>query len=69
MGSGAAIYIPSFIKISSGVEKQIGGIYRYTDSMVIALVNFHFSTTFLILKKEWTYDITLLCLCIPPYRC
>jgi hypothetical protein len=29
MGSGAVIYIPSFIKIGSGVQKLIGG---YTDT-------------------------------------
>jgi hypothetical protein len=33
MGSGATIYIPSFIKIGSGIPKLIG---RYTDSKVIA---------------------------------
>jgi hypothetical protein len=30
MGSGAVIYIPSFIKIGSGVQKLIKG--RYTDT-------------------------------------
>jgi hypothetical protein len=29
MGSGAVICIPSFIKISSGVQKLIGGIHRH----------------------------------------
>jgi hypothetical protein len=28
MGSGAVIYVPSFIKIGSGVQKLIGGIHR-----------------------------------------
>jgi hypothetical protein len=37
MGSGAMIYIPSFIKIGSGIEELWGGgIHRHTDSMVIA---------------------------------
>jgi hypothetical protein len=36
MGSGAMIYISSFIKIGSGVLKLIGGIHRHTDSMKIA---------------------------------
>jgi hypothetical protein len=37
MGSGTIIYIPSFIKIVSGIQKLIGaGVHRYTDSMVIA---------------------------------
>jgi hypothetical protein len=30
MGSGATIYVPSFIKIGSGIQKLIGE--RYTDS-------------------------------------
>jgi hypothetical protein len=33
MGSGAMIYIPSFINIGSGVPKLIGG---YKDNMEIA---------------------------------
>jgi hypothetical protein len=33
MGSGVIIYMPSFIKIGSGIDKLIGGIYRHTDSM------------------------------------
>jgi hypothetical protein len=32
MGSGAVIYVQSFIKIGSGIQKLIMG---YTDSMVI----------------------------------
>jgi hypothetical protein len=42
MGSGAMIYVPSFIKIGSGVQKLIGGINRHihehtnTDTNVIS---------------------------------
>jgi hypothetical protein len=40
MGSGAMIYIPSFIKIGSGISKlMVGvgeGIHRHTDRMEIA---------------------------------
>jgi hypothetical protein len=37
MGSGAMIYIPSFIKTGSVSQKLIGkGIHKHTDSMVIA---------------------------------
>jgi hypothetical protein len=36
MGSGAMIYIPSFIKIGSGIGKLLGGIHRHTERMVIA---------------------------------
>jgi hypothetical protein len=36
MGSGAMINISSLINIESGIQKLIGGIHRYTDSMVIA---------------------------------
>jgi hypothetical protein len=32
MGTGAMIYIPSFIKIDSAIQKLIGGIHRYTDT-------------------------------------
>jgi hypothetical protein len=36
MGSGAMIYIPSFIKIGSGIQKWIGGgIHRCTNKRVI----------------------------------
>jgi hypothetical protein len=28
MGSGAMIYVPSFIKTSSGIQRFIGGIHR-----------------------------------------
>jgi hypothetical protein len=33
MGSGAMIYIPSFIKFGSAIQKLIRGIHRHTDSM------------------------------------
>jgi hypothetical protein len=36
MGSAAMIYIPSFIKIGSGILKLIRVIQRHTDSMVIS---------------------------------
>jgi hypothetical protein len=36
MGSGAMIYIPSFINIGSSIQKLIRGIHRHTDSMEIA---------------------------------
>jgi hypothetical protein len=31
MGSGAMMYILSFIKIGSAIQKLIGGIKRHTD--------------------------------------
>jgi hypothetical protein len=31
MGSGAVIYVPSFIKIGSGIQKLIG-VYTQTDT-------------------------------------
>jgi hypothetical protein len=31
MGLGGMTYIPSFIKIGSGIQKLIGGINTYTD--------------------------------------
>jgi hypothetical protein len=35
MGSGVIIYIPSFIKIGSGIQKLIWGIHRHINSMEI----------------------------------
>jgi hypothetical protein len=36
MGSGAMIYIPSFIKIGPAIQKLIGRIRRHTDNVNIA---------------------------------
>jgi hypothetical protein len=38
MGSGAIKFIPSFVKIGSGIQKFVGGggIHRHTDKMVIS---------------------------------
>jgi hypothetical protein len=38
MGSGAVIYVPSFIKIGSGIQKLMGGADTdtHTDSNVIS---------------------------------
>jgi hypothetical protein len=36
MGPGAMIYMPSFMKIGSGIQKLKRGIRRHTDSMEIA---------------------------------
>jgi hypothetical protein len=36
MGSGAMTYIPSFVKIGSGIQRLIGRIQRHKDSMEIA---------------------------------
>jgi hypothetical protein len=33
MGSGAMIYIPSFIDIGAAIQKLIRGIHRHTDIM------------------------------------
>jgi hypothetical protein len=32
MGSGAVIYVPSFIQIGSGIQKLIGGIQTHTHT-------------------------------------
>jgi hypothetical protein len=42
VGSGAMIYLPSFINIGSDIQKLLGGIHRHTDSMEIAYVYFYF---------------------------
>jgi hypothetical protein len=37
MGSGAVIYVPSLIKIGSGIQKLMGGnTQTHTDSNVIS---------------------------------
>jgi hypothetical protein len=36
MGSGAMIYIPSFIKTGLAIQKLTRGIHRHTDSNVIS---------------------------------
>jgi hypothetical protein len=36
MGSGAMIYLPSFIKIGSAFQKSTAGMYRHTDSLDVA---------------------------------
>jgi hypothetical protein len=40
MGLGAVMYIPSLIKIGSGIQKLIGGIHRDMGSKVIAYAYF-----------------------------
>jgi hypothetical protein len=40
MGPGAKIYIPSFIKTGSGIQKLMRGIHRHTESMVISQTYF-----------------------------
>jgi hypothetical protein len=42
MGSGAMMYIPSFIKIGSVIITSIGGTHKHTNRMVIAETYFHF---------------------------
>jgi hypothetical protein len=44
MGSGAMIYIQSFIKISSGIKKLMGGIHRQHDDLISLLL-------FILIKK------------------
>jgi hypothetical protein len=38
MGSGAMIYIPSFIKIGSGVQRLIEGIHRQQGDFISLLL-------------------------------
>jgi hypothetical protein len=40
MGSGAMIYIPSFIKTGSGIQKLIGGIHRQQCDLISLLYSF-----------------------------
>jgi hypothetical protein len=43
MSSDAMIYLPSFVKIDSSMQKLIGRIHRYADSIEISLVYLYFS--------------------------
>jgi hypothetical protein len=36
MGSGAMMYVPSFIKIGSDIQKLIGRTYRHKEGIEIA---------------------------------
>jgi hypothetical protein len=40
MGSGAMIYIPSFINIGSGIQKSMGGIHRQHGDRISLLLFF-----------------------------
>jgi hypothetical protein len=40
MGSGAVIYVPSFIQIGSGIQKLIGGIRRQQGDLIRTLLFF-----------------------------
>jgi hypothetical protein len=39
MGSGAVIYVPSFIKIGSGIQKLIGGIHGHRQRQLRDLIS------------------------------
>jgi hypothetical protein len=40
MGSGVMIYIPSFIKIGSGIQKLVGeGIHRHNRELIFSFQN------------------------------
>jgi hypothetical protein len=40
MGSGAMIYIPSFIRISSSIQKLIGEVHRQHGDLIRLLLFF-----------------------------
>jgi hypothetical protein len=40
MGSGAMMYVPSFMKIGTGILKLIEGTHKHTGSMVTAYAYF-----------------------------
>jgi hypothetical protein len=39
MGSGAMIYVPSFIKIASRIQKLIGETHRQIDDLISLLLS------------------------------
>jgi hypothetical protein len=46
MGSGAIIYVPSFIKIGSGIQKLIWGIHRQHGDLISLLSLFNLLSLF-----------------------
>jgi hypothetical protein len=57
MDSGAVIYVPSFIKIGSGIQKLMGGgIYRHTHRQQRDLISLHYFFQ----NKESRLKMTLL---------
>jgi hypothetical protein len=56
MGSGALIYVPSFIKIDSAIQSWYGGgIHRHTDSKVVSYAYFYFFKIRKVGKKRMHY--------------
>jgi hypothetical protein len=51
MGSGIMIYIPSFIKIGSGVKKLTGGIHIQTHREEGGIISLFF--IFLKIREVW----------------
>jgi hypothetical protein len=60
MGSGAVIYVPSFIKIGSGVQELIRGIHRHTHGQqgdLISLLLFFQNKESRLKINSWCRDI------------
>jgi hypothetical protein len=56
MGSGAMIYIPSFIKIGSGILKLTGGIHRQHGDPISLLLFFQNNESRLITSFLWSNE-------------
>jgi hypothetical protein len=52
MGSGAVIYVPSFIKTGSGIRKLVGGIHGHTHGNI----NTHSNVISHWLNQIYRYD-------------
>jgi hypothetical protein len=69
MGSGAMIYVPSFINIGSGIQKLIGREYTDTHRQQRDLISLLY---FFKIRKVGLLDHVVVCVCVsvyPPYRC
>jgi hypothetical protein len=62
MGSGAVIYVRSFIKTGSGIQTLIGGIHTHRQQGDLINLLYFFQNKESRLKKR-AYDITLLSVC------
>jgi hypothetical protein len=54
MGSGAMTYIPSFIKIGSGIQKLIGGIHRRHGELISPLLFFQNKVNKIKIRKKYS---------------
>jgi hypothetical protein len=70
MDSGAMIYVPSFMKIGSGIRKLMGGIHRHKQQgYLISLFLFSAYYPYFVKIKVGLSDHHVVCVSVyPPYQ-